>query len=226
MILLVCSIRVILPGAQDFQLLLSESHELHPLSYISIQCHDLCRLLHFGCPKIKLIASFCLVELFAGITDYYTSKRQAELNVREGYLLSLPAILEGLIFFSDIRVSLNCSRCLSTLMTWEELTPEKSNWGRLIVEELVMNLSTPSLTSNLFSIHHKPAVNVTVALLRLSQVPPWMARFFDNPSVSSIIKNISPSNISTELVLLFRELLKCGYLNPAHITSLNQIFQV
>ncbi|KAK4480098.1 hypothetical protein RD792_013155 [Penstemon davidsonii] len=223
------SARAVLPGIIDFQMLLDEGSKMQPLSYVSIRCHNLCKLMHFGSPPVKLIASFCLVELFTGISDYISIEK-GDLKFRKGYLQSLSAILEGLIFSSDIRVSMNCSRCLSTLMAWEELetgsTPSgKNNWCRLIVEELVMSLSTPSLTSNLFTIHHKPAANVAVALLRLSKVPPWMAKVFDDCSISSIIQNISPNNISTELVILFRELLKSGYLNSAQIADLNRAFQ-
>ncbi|KAK4404127.1 protein putative RECOMBINATION INITIATION DEFECT 1 [Sesamum angolense] len=181
------SIRAILPGIIDFQILLDEGRNMQPLSYVSIRCHDLCKLMHFGSAPVKLIASFCLVELFNGISDY-TSRTLVDLKLREGYLSSISAVLEGLIFFNDIRVALNCSLCFSSLTTWRELQVEpmileKDHWCRLIVEELVMSLSTPSLTTKSLMIHHKPAANVAVALLKLSETPSWMTKVFDDSSI-------------------------------------------
>ncbi|KAL0382871.1 UNVERIFIED_CONTAM: protein putative RECOMBINATION INITIATION DEFECT 1 [Sesamum calycinum] len=232
-LLLLCfslrSIRAILPGIIDFQILLDEGQNMQPLSYVSIRCHDLCKLMHFGSAPVKLIASFCLVELFNGISDY-TSRTLVDLKLREGYLSSISAVLEGLIFFNDIRVALNCSLCFSSLTTWRELQVEpmilqKDHWCRLIVEELVMSLSTPSLTTKSLMIHHKPAANVAVALLKLSETPSWMTKVFDDSSIQSIIQNISPSDVNTELVILFRELLVSGHMNPSHISDLNRVFQ-
>lgn len=230
LISLVHSIRAILPGIFDFQILLDEGHNMQPLSYVSIRCHDLCKLMHFGSAPVKLIASFCLVELFGGISDY-TSRTPVDLKFREGYLSSISAVLEGLIFFNDIRVALNCSLCFSSLMKWKQLKiepmiSETDHWCRLIVEELVMSLSTPSLTTKSLMIHHKPAANVAVALLKLSKIPSWMTKVFDDSSIQSIIQNISPTDVNAELVTLFRELLDSGHLNPSHIAELNRVFQV
>ncbi|KAL2463395.1 putative recombination initiation defect 1 [Forsythia ovata] len=223
------SAQAILPGMVDFQNLLDEGCEIQPLSYVSIRCHDLCKLMHFGSPPVKLIASFCLRQLFNGISNH-RSRKQVHLKFRIGYLSSMRAVLEGLIFFSDIRVSMNCSQCLSTLMTWKEveiesIASEKNNWCRLIIEELVMSLSTPSMPSNSFMIHHKPAINIAVSLLKLERVPPWMNMVFDDSIILTVIQNISPNNVSTELVLLFRELLNTGYLKSEHIADLNRVFQ-
>ncbi|KAL7145330.1 hypothetical protein ABFS83_07G074800 [Erythranthe nasuta] len=219
------SLLTILPGIIDFQTLLNEGNEMQPLSYISIRCHDLCKLMHFGSAPVKLIASFCLVQLFTGISES-TSTEPVDFKFRPGYLLSISSVLEGLIFFGDVRVALNCSRCLSTLMTWKQLKIESMDvWCRLIVEELVMSLSTPSVTSKSFMIHHKPAANIASALLKLGKAPSWMNRVFDDSSICSIIHNMSTSNLSTELVALFRELLVSGHLNSAHISDLNRVFQ-
>ncbi|EYU38964.1 hypothetical protein MIMGU_mgv1a020726mg [Erythranthe guttata] len=220
------SLLTILPGIIDFQTLLDEGNERQPLSYVSIRCHDLCKLMHFGSAPVKLIASFCLVQLFTGISES-TSTEPVNFKFRQGYLLSISSVLEGLIFFGDVRVALNCSRCLSTLMTWKQLKIESMDvWCRLIVEELVMSLSTPSVTSKSFMIHHKPAANIASALLKLGKAPSWMNSVFDDSSVRSIIHNMSASNLSTELVALFRELLVSGHLNSAHIADLNRVFQI
>jgi hypothetical protein len=43
---------------------------MQPLSKVSIPCHDLCRLLlHFGSPPVKLVASYCLLELITGLSE-------------------------------------------------------------------------------------------------------------------------------------------------------------
>ncbi|KAL8481013.1 hypothetical protein ACS0TY_027519 [Phlomoides rotata] len=222
------SVRAILPGIIDFQVCLDEGSNMQPLSYLSIRCHDLCKLMHFGAAKVKLIASSCLLELFTGISDYTTSGKPEDLKFREGYIMSVSSTLEGLIFFDDIRVALNCSRCLSALISWNQLKGEsvfsEDTWCRLIVEELVMSLSTPTLTSS-FTIHHKPAANVAVALLKLTKGPPWMTKVFDDSSIQSMVLNISANNLSTELVILFRELLSSGYLSSPHVAHLNRVFQ-
>lgn len=213
----------------NFEILFDEDSSMQPLSFLSIRCHDLCKLMHFGSAPIKVLASFCLVELFDGVSDD-TSRKVVELKFGEGYLLSLSSVLEGLILFDDIRVALNCSQCLSSLMTWKLLRIEsmfsEDNWCRLIVEELVMSLCTSTLTSSSFRIHQKPALIVAVALLQLSKLPSWVAKVFTSSSIQRIIENISPSNVDIELVILFRELLDSGHLNSAHVSQLSRVFQV
>lgn len=222
--------RANLPGLIDFRILHDNDTETEMLSYISIRCQDCCKLMHYGSPLVKLISSFCLMEMLTGLSDYI-NKKTDDLKCREGYVSSLSTVLEGLMFFDDIRVSMNCAQCLSLLMEWEELenqsmAADKSNWHRLIVEELVMSLVAPSTTSNTFMVHHKPAALIVVALLKSSRVPTWMTKVFDDLSIYKIIQNLSPSNVSTELVVLFRELMNSGYLNSEHITHLNRVFQV
>ncbi|XP_073134962.1 protein PUTATIVE RECOMBINATION INITIATION DEFECT 1 isoform X2 [Henckelia pumila] len=222
------SMRANLPGLVDFRVLHENDTETETLSYISIRCHDCCKLMHYGSPLVKLISSFCLTEMLTGLSDYI--KKTDDLKCREGYVSSVSAVLEGLIFFDDIRVSMNCAQCLSLLMEWEDLENESmatdaSNWYRLIVEELVMSLVTPSTTPYTFMVHHKPAALIAVALLKSSRVLPWITKVFDDLSINKIIQNVSPSNVSTELVVLFRELMNSGYLNSEHITHLNRVFQ-
>ncbi|GER27846.1 protein PRD1 [Striga asiatica] len=222
------SIRAVLPGITDFRICLSEGCDVMQRpssSSFSIQCRDLCKLMHFGSAPTKLTASFCLVELFASLSEY-TENELVQLNITQGYLLSVSAILEGLIFFGDIRVALNCSYCLSTLMSWKQPKIEKSaGWCRLIVEELVLSLCASSLTSKSSLTHNKPAAIAAAALLKLPQVPSWMSKVFDEPSIGCIIQNICPSNMNVELVVLFRELLHLGYLNSAHVANLSRTFQ-
>lgn len=222
--------QAILPDHVDLQMLLDEDVTTQQgLSYLSIRCHDLCKMMHFGSAQVKLIASFCLLELFMGLQDDAVRK-PVHPKQREGYLMSISAVLEGLIFFGDIRVALNCSRCLSALMTWEQLKiesmlPEKHGWCRLIVEELVMSLSAPTMTKSLM-IHHKPAANVAVALLKHSKGSSWMTKVFDDSTIGNIIQNLCASNLTIELVTLFRELLCSGHLNATHVADLTRVFQV
>lgn len=214
----------------EFHNLLEDGNAKQPMPYISLHCHDFCKLLHFGSPPIKLISSFCLLELFNRISDH-ENRNPDEINIRSGYLLSIMAILEGQIFSSDVRVSLNCSLCLSMLIYWKdldgkELAAESNIWCRMIIEELIMSLAVPRLASTCFMIHHKPAIHVAVALLKLKESPQWMASVLDDSSLTAIIQNMSTINVSSELVLLFRELLNSGYLKAEHIDSLNRVFQV
>lgn len=223
------SAQATLPGLVDLKVLLHEGSVKEPSPYLSTRCPDLCKIMHFGAAQVKTIASFCLMELFTRLEESAVRKSD-DLNFREGFLLSVSAVLEGLIFFGDIKVAMNCSRCLSTLMTWEEqevesMLPEKYGWCKLIVEELVMSLSAPTLTKSLM-VHHKPASNVAVALLKHSKGSPWMTKVFDDSSIGNIIKNLSSSTLTIEVVALFRELLCSGYLNSTHVANLTRVFQV
>ncbi|KAK3034161.1 hypothetical protein RJ639_034657 [Escallonia herrerae] len=223
------SVHAIFPGTFDWQSLLDDDSGKRLITVIRIHCHDLCRLMHFGPPMVKLITSFCLLELFNRITDQ-KSRKSDHLKCRERYLPSLMAILEGLVFCSDIRVAMNCALCLSVILCWgmqdmETRVIRQNNWCRLIVEELVMSLATPCLASKSFMVHHKPAVHVAVSLLKLHKIPQWMTCVLDDDCISGIIQNLSSDNVTCEMVLLFRELLNRGYLNSEHIAGLNQVFQ-
>ncbi|KAK9288539.1 hypothetical protein L1049_016998 [Liquidambar formosana] len=224
------SLRAVLPEFLDRQSFFDSSNGMQPLSLISIHCHDLCRLMHFGSPLVKLVASYCLLELFTRISDQINRKHD-DIKCTIPYLMSVMAVLEGLVFYSDIRVAMNCGLCLSMILGWEKLDMQetrvirKNNWCRLIVEELAMSLAVPCLASRSFMNQHKPAVHIAVALLKSHEVPGWMRSVFDDICISGIIGNLSVSNVSTEMVLLFRELLSFEYLKSDQIASLNQVLQ-
>ncbi|CAL8992124.1 unnamed protein product [Prunus brigantina] len=55
------------------------------------------RLMHFGSP---LVASPCLLELFTRISDQRNRTRE-ELKCTMEYLMSIVAVLEGLILYSS-----------------------------------------------------------------------------------------------------------------------------
>ncbi|XP_010318924.1 protein PUTATIVE RECOMBINATION INITIATION DEFECT 1 [Solanum lycopersicum] len=223
------SAHAILPGIMDFQYLLDPTNIPQPWSYISIQCHDLCKLLHFGSIPIKLLSSQYLLELFSGIEDE-KSRKSDTLEFRTNYLTSIMAVLEGQLFSSDMSVAMNCSLCLSMLIGWQDVETEvsaiqRNNWCRFIVEELVISLAAPSLASKSFMIHHKPAIHIAVELLRRKKVLQWMTSIFDESCIFAITRNITNSNLSAELVFLLRKLLNYGFLNDEQIAALNQVFQ-
>ncbi|KAJ0075282.1 hypothetical protein Patl1_34954 [Pistacia atlantica] len=188
------------------------------LTAVSIHCHDLCRLMHFGSPSVKLVSSNCLLELFTRLSDQ-KSREHKELNLSTGFLMSIMAVLEGLVFYSDIRVAMNCGLCPSMVLGWKNLDLQekriiaKNYWYRLIVEEMALSLAC--LASKSFFSHHKPAVHVAIALLKLDNIPVWLRTVFDDSCKSGIIGNLGASNVSSEMVLLFRELLKIA--SPNHV---------
>ncbi|CAN4088215.1 unnamed protein product [Withania somnifera] len=223
------SVPAILPGIMECQYLLDPTNAPQPWPHISIRCHSLSKLLHFGSVPIKLLSSQYLLELFSRIEDE-RSRKSDTLELRTDYLFSIMAVLEGQIFSSDMSVAMNCSLCLSTLIGWQDVETEVSaiqwnNWCRFIAEELVISLAAPSLASKSFMLHHKPAIHIAVALLRRKKVPQWMTSIFDESCISAIIRNITNTNLSAELVILLRELLNCGFLNDEQIAALNQVFQ-
>ncbi|KAL8162897.1 hypothetical protein V2J09_014386 [Rumex salicifolius] len=186
---------------------------------LSVLCQDYCRLMHRGSPLIKLIASYCLVELF---------RQPMDLECNMGSLRSMVAVFEGLIFNSDIRVATNSAQCLSKLICWKIpglCQTGNNNWCRLIVEELAMLLAAPLSVSKVFPPHHKSAVHVATALLKGNDPPDWMRSVFDESCISAIIQNLSYANITVELVRLFQELLHLGFLKSDHIMRLNAVFQ-
>ncbi|KAG9146206.1 hypothetical protein Leryth_007919 [Lithospermum erythrorhizon] len=223
------SVDAILPGILDWQNLFDMQDKMQHLSYISIRCHDLCKLIHYGSPVIKLIASQCLLDIFSKIS-VHKIKKQVELEIRTGYLLSVVAILEGLVFYEDVRVSTNCALCLAIIMSWEELNiellvSERSQWCRLVIEELVMSFAAPCLASKSFVVHHKPAVHIVVALLKMRNLLKWLSSVLDSSCISGIIEKLSPNQVTAELVVFFRELLLAGYLKPDQIAIFGRMLQ-
>ncbi|KAG8654974.1 hypothetical protein MANES_05G198800v8 [Manihot esculenta] len=195
------------------------------LNYFSLR-----RLMHFGSPTVKLVASYCLLEFITRLSEQRNTKKE-ELKCSMGYLMSMMTILEGLIFYSDTRVSINCSHCLSMILGWEKpdtketIVNADNTWCRLIVEEMAMSLAVPSLASKSFTNYHKPAVHVAVALLKLQKSPQWLSTVFDDPCISGIIKNLMASNISAEMVLLFQQLVRSELLKAEQIASVNRVLQ-
>ncbi|KVI04527.1 Armadillo-type fold [Cynara cardunculus var. scolymus] len=221
----------ILPGIENAQSLLdSDNRKQQSLSYISIHCHDLSRLLHFGSSPVKLVSSYCLLQVFQRITEE-KRKESGKVTHHSHHIRSMTSILDGLIFHSDTRVAMNCALCIAMIEDWEKHDKEtqvvkRDNWYRLITEEMVMTLAVPkNLASKSIMIHHMPAAHIAVSMLKLQQVPPWISVVFDDSCISGIIQNLSPSNITHEMVMLFRELLHSGYLESKHIACLNQLFQ-
>lgn len=172
-----------------------------------------------------------MLELFTRLSDHEDGEHD-ELECSMGFLSSVMAVLEGLVFYSDIRVAMNCGFCLSMILGWEKLDLHertiiaKNYWCRLIVEEMAMSLAVPHLASKSFFNHHKPAVHIAVALLKHEKIPEWMRTVFDSPCISGIIGNLGASNMGAEMVLLFRELLDSEFLKAEQISSLNHVLQV
>ncbi|CAJ2668133.1 unnamed protein product [Trifolium pratense] len=223
------SLHAILPGFVDWQNFLVSMNSSEPLAFIGIRCHDLCRLLHFGSPVVKIVASYSLLELFNRISDQINSKHE-ELKCTVGYLMSIRSILEGLIFYNDQRVATNCALCLSILLRWENLTKEteqlvKSSWCRLIMEEMTVSLAAPALASQSFMNSQTPAVLVAIALLKLHKIPQWMRSVFNNSCISGILENLAATNLSPEILVLFRQLLKSDFLSTEQIATINQMLQ-
>ncbi|CAL0332279.1 unnamed protein product [Lupinus luteus] len=223
------SLHAILPGFVDWQNFLVSTNPAEPLAFVSIRCDDLCRLLHFGSPVIKLIASYSLLELFNRISDQINSKNE-ELKCTIGYLRSIMSILEGLVFYSDLRVGTNCALCLSILIGWEKVAKEtnltgNSSWCRLIMEEMTVSLATPALASQSFINTQRPAILVAIALLKLHKVPQWMRSVFTHSCISGILHNLAATDLSSEILVLFRELLKSDFLTSEQIATINAMLQ-
>ncbi|KAF4365046.1 hypothetical protein F8388_001794 [Cannabis sativa] len=217
------SLHAVLPGTIDWQSFFDPPDRTQPLSVIGIPCHDLCRLIHFGSPQVKLAASYCLLELFTRISDVINREGE-ELKCSAEYLMSVITILEGLVFYSDNLVAVNCSLSLSMIIGCETQNAP-NNWSRVIVEELTVSMSAPCLASKSFVNEHKAAVNVAVALLKLEKIPVWLRSVFDDHCISGIIENLTSGNVTSEIVVLFQELLKSGFLKEEHIASLSRVFQ-
>nr|CAB3484202.1 unnamed protein product [Digitaria exilis] len=224
-------LHTILEASIDWQDFLEHSDDVQSFSVIGIPCHDLCRLMHFGPPSIKIIASQCLFELLTRISDQRTCLN-AQLRCSLKYLKSIIAVTEGLVFSEDSRVAGNCGACLSVILGWEKFGSQEkvaireSKWFRLIMEEFAVALTAPGLTSKSFTNQQKIAANIAVSLLRLSQVPDWLTSLFDSHLISGILANLSARNVTAEIVNLFSELMARKYLNQEHVVALHNLFQV
>ncbi|KAG2481603.1 protein PUTATIVE RECOMBINATION INITIATION DEFECT 1-like isoform X2 [Panicum virgatum] len=225
------SLHTILEASIDWQDFLQHSEDIHSFSVLGIPCHDLCRLMHFGPPPIKLIASQCLLELFTRISDQRTCTN-AELRCSVKYLKSIIAVTEGLVFGEDSKVAGNCGTCLSVILGWEKfgsqekVAARESKWFQLIMEEFAVALTAPGLTSKSFTNQQKIAANLAVSLLRLSQVPDWLTLLFDSHLISGIMANLSARNVTAEIVNLFSELMARKYPSQEHTVALHNLFQV
>uniref|UniRef100_A0A0E0KP90 Protein PRD1 n=1 Tax=Oryza punctata TaxID=4537 RepID=A0A0E0KP90_ORYPU len=225
------SLQAILEASIDWQEFLQYSDDTESSSVLGIPCHDLCRLMHFGPPPIKFIASQCLLELLTRISDQ-RSCLNAELRCSAKYLKSILAVTEGMVFSQDSRVAENCGACLTVILGWERCgSKEKaviseSKWSRLILEEFAVALTAPGLTSKSFSKQQKVAAKIAVSLLQLSQVPDWLTSLFSDSLISGIVANLSARNVTAEIVTLFSELMAKNYLNQEHIAGLHNLFQV
>ncbi|CAN6446868.1 unnamed protein product [Victoria cruziana] len=195
-----------------------------------INCQDICKLIYFGSPSIKLVASLYLLELLIKISGEKRSKPH-DIKCSVENLQSVIALLQGLVFYSDIRVARNCALCLSMIMGWEKFGwhvkqwINRDKWSRVIMEELALSLGTPYLASKTFINQHKPAVCVAAALLKSDTTPKWIESVFDDACISVIINNLSSGNITAEIVQLFGELARSGYLNQEHTNRLYHLFQ-
>ncbi|MBA0764628.1 hypothetical protein Gotri_013959 [Gossypium trilobum] len=220
----------VLPEVPEWETFLKSPDMAQPVSIINIHFHDLCRMIHFGSPMVKLVASSCLLEFLSGIS-YQKKGKHVESQCFMGYIMSIMTVLEGQVFNDDIRVAMNCCLCLSIILGWEkelemqESRVVRSSWYRLIVEEMAMSLAVPCLASKSFINYHKPTVHLTVALLKLEKIPGWIRTVLDDVSISCIIENLKVMDVTPEMVLLFRALLNSGLLKAEHIASLNHVFQ-
>ncbi|CAE6197462.1 unnamed protein product [Arabidopsis arenosa] len=224
------SLQIVLAGAVDWQTFFGTSTSLETLPVVCIHCHNLCRLMLFGAPQIKLIASYCLLELLTGLSEQIDIKKE-QLRCSSSYLKSMKAVLGGLVFCDDIRVATNSALCLSMILGWEDMEGrtemlKTSSWYRFIAEEMSVSLAMPCSASSAYVNHHKPAVYLTVAMLRLKNKPVWLGTVFDESCISSMIQNLNGINISREIVILFRELMQAELLNSQQVTKLNRAFQV
>lgn len=176
------------------------------------------------------MASYCLLELFTGLSQQIDIRKE-QLRCSSSYLKAMKAVLCGLVFYDDIRVATNSALCLSMIIGWEDMEGRTEmlktcSWYRFITEEMSVSLAMPCSASNTFVNHHKPAVYVTVAMLRLKNKPVWLRSVFDESCISSMIQNLNGTNISSEIVILFRELMQAQLLNSDQVTKLNLVFLV
>lgn len=225
------SLKVVLPGSMKWENFFNLPEGTSTFPSIGIYCHDICRLLHYGSSLIKLVASYCLIDFLSGITNQLNSN-QNNLKCSMGYIRSMVALLEGLIFHCDLRIAINSGLCLSMIYSWEvpslyhKSLVRTNGWCRMIVEELTRSLAAPCSVSMSLMDNHRPAVHIATSVLRLKTIPSWMNSVFNEACVSSIIENLCPSNITVEVVLLFQQLLLSDYLKPNQITNLSHLLQV
>ena len=188
---------------------------------IKISCVDLCRLLHYGSHAVKLVSSQCLLEILTRI-----SPNRIGAQCESRLLRSMLTITEGLVFYEDIRVAMNCGICSSVILGWDnQKSTVNVKWCRFIMEELTLLLVAPGLASESFKAQHKPMVYIATALLGSAQLSAWVKSLFCPTCISGIIKSLSPGNVTPEIVELFRYLSQGKLVDEEQSSALRQIFQ-
>ncbi|KAL1350072.1 hypothetical protein HN51_026526 [Arachis hypogaea] len=223
------SLHATVQGVVDWQNFFVSTNPAEPLPFIGIHCHDLCRILHFGSPVVKIIASYSLLELFNRVSNQINNTHE-ELKCSVGYLMSIKSILEGLVFYDDARVATNCAVCLSMLLRWEKLENQtklhgKSNWCRMIMEEMTVSLVSPRLASPSLAKSQRPAIHIATAMLKQKEIPRWMRTVFNNSCISGILNSIDASSLSLETLVLLHELLKSDFLSTEQTATISQMLQ-
>ncbi|CAA6667927.1 unnamed protein product [Spirodela intermedia] len=162
-----------------------------PPHVINISCGDLCRLLHYGSYLIKLVASQCLLELLTRITPQSLFSSE--------HLRSMAAVTEGLVFYADPTVAMNCGLCSSIILQWEKKRTRRKTL-----------ISGSYCQCPPWIIRSSPRVDgvpVQPSLrLRHNQKPLTQQR-------------------DGEMVELFRELAAGGFLDEEQAAGLRQVFQ-
>ncbi|KAJ3675756.1 hypothetical protein LUZ60_004798 [Juncus effusus] len=229
------SLNVILKTNIDWQASFQNSTDSLSFSVLGISCHDLCKILRTGSDRTKIIASQCLSELFANISNQLFNQKEG-LKCSHKYLQSIISIIEGFVFCENLIVSKNCCSVLATILTWEGLGfKEKrvlrdfgNKWCRLIIEEFIFNLSSNSgLASKEFTYKQNGLVNILISVLKWEILPIWIGKLFgDNKVVNGILSQIKARNITGEIVRLFRVLMDKKFLNQDHVATLHHLFQI
>ncbi|KAL1358218.1 hypothetical protein AAHE18_04G017500 [Arachis hypogaea] len=223
------SLHATVQGVVDWQNFFGSTNPAEPLPFIGIHCHDLCRILHFGSPVVKIIASYSLLELFNRVSNQINNTHE-ELKCSVGYLMSIKSILEGLVFYADARVATNCAVCLSMLLRWEKLENQtklhgNGNWCRMIMEEMTVSLVSPPLALPSLAKSQRPAIHIATALLKQKEIPRWMRSVFNNSCISGILNSIDASSLSSETLVLLHELLKSDFLSTEQTATISQMLQ-
>ncbi|KAL3698655.1 hypothetical protein R1sor_012731 [Riccia sorocarpa] len=202
----------------------------------SITCKELCRILYYGAPTFKLLASMCILEAFSqlDLSDSSDSVNPVKiLELPNQLRASVTMCLQGCVLEDSLLVRRYASWCLYLLMHSPALSPQQrritasSAWNRMFVEHVLASLSSmhsegPTCTCGRALCY---AAYITLGVLRINPPLEWLPSVFSQKIISDVVARLSEDKISPVIICIFHELLRLNYLTNDHLIKLRNIFQ-
>ncbi|KAH7447738.1 hypothetical protein KP509_01G119100 [Ceratopteris richardii] len=193
------------------------------------ESQSLCKLLYFGPEFVKVLASFCLVELFYWITQSGTVCSEDEgfdTNKYQDVFQSIVMVLQCSILDSNEFVSKNSSVSLyylligGSLSSYEKKILHFSPWHRFLLEDFVSNIMSP----NLENVSMPATIYAAIGILKQEGASSWI-RSVLSPCISTLVCHLANHRMSPAILVLLKELHVKGWLETKHSEEIHKNLQ-